>query len=132
LDRDADLPDGIEGDELDVPDELGATNDLDELHDERDEGGDTEHGGPRRRNGLPRRVESWRQRSASGAIATAIAMGLQQVFEPEQRRPAIVQEAPGDPYGEDDPVSVDYVPDDAEGTKVTIKPWLMKKGEDDA
>ena len=82
-----------------------------------------------RRNALPRRVESWRTRSASGAIATAIAMGLQQVFEPERRRPAAVAEAPGDPYHDDDPVTVDYVPDDAESTRVHVKPWLLQKGD---
>lgn len=78
-----------------------------------------------RRNALPRRVESWRTRSATGAIATALAMGLQQVFEPEKRRPAIVAEAPSDPYSENDPVTVEYVPDDAEATVVHVKPWLL-------
>ncbi len=82
-----------------------------------------------RRNALPRRVESWRTRSASGAIATALAMGLQQVFEPEKRRPAAVAEAPSDPYSNDDPVTVDYAPDDAEGTTVHVKPWLLQKGD---
>jgi len=80
-----------------------------------------------RHNALPRRVESWRSRSATGAIATAMAMGLQQVFEPERRRPAAVAEAPSDPYDENDPVTVDYVPDDAEGTRVHVKPWLLER-----
>ena len=80
-----------------------------------------------RRNALPRRVESWRSRSATGAIATAMAMGLQQVFEPEKRRPAAVAEAPSDPYDDSDPVTVDYLPDDAEGTRVHVKPWLLQK-----
>ncbi len=79
-----------------------------------------------RRNALPRRVESWRSRSASGAVVTAIALGLQQVFEPERRRPAAVAEAPSDPYDDDDPITVDYVPDDAEATTVHVKPWLLK------
>ena len=82
-----------------------------------------------RRNALPRRVESWRARSATGAIATAVALGLQQVFEPEKRRPAAVAEAPSDPYSDDDPVTVDYLPDDAEGTTVHVKPWLLQKGD---
>ena len=82
-----------------------------------------------RRNSLPRRVESWRSRTATGAIASAIAMGLQQVFEPERRRPAAVAEAPSDPYADDDPITVDYVPDDAEATTVHVKPWLLQKGE---
>ena len=82
-----------------------------------------------RRNALPQRVESWRTRSAGGAIATALAMGLQQVFEPEKRRPAAVAEAPSDPYSDDDPITVDYSPDDAESTTVHVKPWLLQKGE---
>ncbi len=82
-----------------------------------------------RRNALPRRVESWRSRSATGAIATAMAMGLQQVFEPEKRRPAAVAEAPSDPYDENDPVTVDYLPDDAEGTRVHVKPWLLQNDD---
>lgn len=82
-----------------------------------------------RRNALPRRVETWRSRSATGAIATALAMGLQQVFEPERRRPAAVAEAPSDPYDDTDPVTVEYVPDDAEATKVRVKPWLLAKDD---
>ncbi|HEV8116524.1 MAG TPA: hypothetical protein VGP53_09820 [Acidimicrobiales bacterium] len=80
-----------------------------------------------RRNALPRRMESWRSRSATGAVATAMALGLQQVFEPERRRPAAVAEAPSDPYDDKDPVTVDYLPDDAEGTRVHVKPWLLQK-----
>ena len=106
----------------DDPDASGdADDDLGELYDDDRIAG--------RRNALPRRVESWRTRSASGAIATAIAMGLQQVFEPERRRPAAVAEAPSDPYADDDPVTVDYVPDDAEATRVHVKPWLLQKGD---
>ena len=99
-----------------IGDEDGA--DLGELSDDQVGG---------RRNALPRRVESWRTRSATGAIATALAMGLQQVFEPEKRRPAAVAEAPSDPYSEDDPITVDYIPDDAGGTTVHVKPWLLQK-----
>jgi hypothetical protein len=103
-------PDGG-GDEFDYPAE-----------DEVDDG----QGGRRAR---PRRVDTWRTRTATGAIASAIAMGLQQVFEPEQRRPAAVAEAPSDPYDEDDPITVDYVPDDAGATTVHVKPWLLQKDD---
>jgi hypothetical protein len=109
---------GDDHDDLEVIDD---GEDLGELYDDDPLGG--------RRNALPRRVDSWRSRSASGAIATAIAMGLQQVFEPERRRPAAVAEAPSDPYDDDDPITVDYVPDDAEGTTVHVKPWLLQKGD---
>ena len=122
-------PDGAD-DLLDADTDTDADTDSDVFVDPYDDLDDLSQdpvGG--RRNALPRRVETWRSRSATGAIATAIAMGLQQVFEPEKRRPAIVAEAPSDPYDDDDPVTVDYVPDDAEGTKVHVKPWLLQKGD---
>lgn len=120
-----DAPGPVAEDALDDADPDGPDPDLDadELLAAYDEAATA------RRNALPRRVESWRTRSASGAIATAIAMGLQQVFEPERRRPAAVAEAPSDPYNDDDPVTVDYVPDDAESTRVHVKPWLLQKGD---
>jgi hypothetical protein len=129
--HDADEPVGADGD----PGEHGERGGDDRGDDRDDDPGDDmgylyedDHVAGRR-NALPRRVESWRSRSATGAIATAIAMGLQQVFEPERRRPAAVAEAPSDPYDDDDPITVDYVPDDAEGTTVHVKPWLLQKGE---
>jgi hypothetical protein len=82
-----------------------------------------------RHNALPRRVESWRTRTATGAVMSAMAMGLHQVFAKEQEKPAIVQEAPSDPYDDDDPVIVEYAADDAEGTTVILRPWLLKKDE---
>ena len=108
-----------------VDDEAAAGGASDDEDADLGELSDDQVGG--RRNALPRRMESWRSRSATGAIATAMAMGLQQVFEPERRRPAAVAEAPGDLYDENDPVTVDYLPDDAEGTRVHVKPWLLQK-----
>jgi len=127
---------GDEADDADIPvadasTSDGATTDEDAATDAdvaAQEGYDDDRV-PVRRNSLPRRVETWRSRSASGAIATAIAMGLQQVFEPERRRPAAVAEAPSDPYDDDDPITVDYVPDDAPATTVHVKPWLLEKGD---
>jgi len=123
--------DDVGGDDRVAGDDAEA---LDHGHDGDDEGDDLGalDDGDRisgRRNALPRRVESWRSRSATGAIATALAMGLQQVFEPEKRRPAAVAEAPSDPYGDDDPIIVDYVPDDAPSTTVRVRPWLLEKGD---
>ena len=50
-----------------------------------------------RETGLPDRVEKWRRNSATGAVMTAFAFGLQQVFEPERKEPAIVMQTSGDP-----------------------------------
>jgi len=135
--RDGDLPVavGAETDEADRPDTEDPENseDPEELFDYGDEDDDlgvlSDDRVAGRRNALPRRLESWRSRSAGGAIATALAMGLQQVFEPEKRRPAAVAEAPSNPYSDSDPVTVDYVPDDAESTTVHVKPWLLAKDD---
>lgn len=133
---DTESSDESDGDQTDQTDETGGTHEngaheTDETYEtDADDLGELseDHVGGRR-NALPRRVESWRTRSASGAIATALAMGLQQVFEPEKRRPAAVAEAPSDPYSDNDPVTVDYTPDDAEATTVHVKPWLLQKDD---
>ena len=50
-----------------------------------------------RETGLPDRIEKWRRNSATGAVLTAFAFGLQQAFEPERKEPAIVMQTSGDP-----------------------------------
>jgi hypothetical protein len=60
----------------------------------------------------PRRFETWRRRSAVGAVATGIARGLQDVFYPKQDQPVIMAEAPGDPPDADRHVRVVLDPDD--------------------
>jgi hypothetical protein len=137
--EDLELPDTLSDDELDaapdgprdeldgdVDDELGDLDDLEGAGgaEDEDEAEETRH------NALPRRLESWRSRTASGAVMSAMAMGLRQVFEPEQRKPAIVAEAPSDPYDDDDPIVVEYVADDASGTTVILRPWLMQHSSD--
>ncbi len=135
LSHDVDGPQapGEETDDADPDHEVADADHEAEAADATDDGDDlgelSEDHVAGRRNALPRRVESWRTRSASGAIATALAMGLQQVFEPEKRRPAAVAEAPSDPYSDNDPVTVDYIPDDAESTTVHVKPWLLQKDD---
>ncbi|MHB8505271.1 MAG: hypothetical protein ACYDEN_06060, partial [Acidimicrobiales bacterium] len=46
---------------------------------------------------LPRRAESWRKRSATGAILTGFAFGLREALEPERNEPAIVMQTSGAP-----------------------------------
>jgi hypothetical protein len=74
------------------------------------------------RSAPPRPVERWRTNTASGAVAAAIALGLQQVFDPEKRDTiAIEQDAPTMP---EDPEGVDlhFDPDDRMRTYVVIRP----------
>lgn len=73
-------------------------------------------------------VERMRQRSSVGAVGTALGMAFQEVFQARHKKEAaIVIEAAGDLYDESDPVVVDYVPDDAPATTVSIRPWLLGK-----
>ena len=75
--------------------------------------------------GLPPRIESWRKRSATGAILTGFALGLQQVFEPERKEPAIVQETSGDPP-RDLPVEAELEGVVGRRSVVRIRPWLLE------
>ncbi|HET9690612.1 MAG TPA: hypothetical protein VFP61_05635 [Acidimicrobiales bacterium] len=79
---------------------------------------------------LPGRVERWRKRSATGAIMSGFAFGLKEVFEPERKEPAIVQETSGDPP-EDLAVDAEFDPLVARRSVVRIRPWLLR-GRDEA
>jgi hypothetical protein len=125
---DEDAENAEDAEAVDLPDTLYDDVLEDELDDDDLEDGAEEEA---RHNALPRRLESWRSRTATGAVMSAMAMGLQQVFQPERKIPAIVAEAPSDPYDDDDPIVVDYVADDASGTKVILRPWLMQKADGD-
>jgi hypothetical protein len=70
------------------------------------------------------RLDAWRRRSATGAILTGIARGLQGVFEKEKEDPAIVQETSGDPPT-DLPVEADVQQGRARHSVVNIRPWLL-------
>ena len=57
--------------------------------------------GRRGRRSQPHRpapkVDAWRRRSATGAVLTGFALGLQQALGKEQEQPAIVMQTSGDP-----------------------------------
>ena len=73
---------------------------------------------------LPPKVEAWRKRSATGAILTGFAFGLQQVFEPREE-PAIIMETSGDPP-KDLPVDADLEYGRPRHSVVSIRPWLFQ------
>jgi hypothetical protein len=56
--------------------------------------------------------DTWRRRSATGSIGTAIARGLGDVFAPSEHPQVISAPAPGDPPNSDDPFRVVLDPDD--------------------
>jgi hypothetical protein len=60
----------------------------------------------------PRRFDGWRRRSAIGAIATGVALGLKEIFQPSNIEPVITAEAPGDPPDAGDRLRVVLDPDD--------------------
>ena len=73
---------------------------------------------------LPSKVESWRKRSATGAILTGFALGLQQVFETKRDEPSIVMETSGDPP-RDLPIDADFEYQRPGQSVVSIRPWLL-------
>jgi hypothetical protein len=80
---------------------------------------------------LPPRLESWRKRSATGAILTGLARGLQQVFEKEQEQPAIIMTTSGDPP-KDLPVEAEVEQGRPRHSVVNIRPWLLNRPEADS
>jgi hypothetical protein len=69
----------------------------------------------------PRPVDRWRHNTASGAVAAAIALGLQQVFDPVQKDTiAIEQEMPDKP-GEPGQVELNFDPTDFRATSIVIR-----------
>lgn len=73
---------------------------------------------------LPGRVEAWRRRSATGAILTGFALGLQEVFEPKRDEPGVVMETSGDPPT-DLPVEADFEYGRPRQSVVNVRPWLL-------
>ncbi len=75
--------------------------------------------------GLPRRVESWRRRSATGAILTGFAFGLREVLEAERNEPAVVLQTSGAPP-RDLPVEADLEDPLPKHNVVRVRPWLIE------
>jgi hypothetical protein len=73
---------------------------------------------------LPSKVEAWRKRSATGAILTGFALGLQQVFEKEKEQPAIIMTTSGNPP-RDLPVEAEFEHGRPRQSVVNIRPWLL-------
>lgn len=74
---------------------------------------------------LPRKLEAWRQRSATGAILTGMALGLQQALGKERNEPSIVVQTSGDPP-RDLPVEADFEFRRPRQSVVNIRPWLLE------
>ncbi len=70
------------------------------------------------------KMESWRKRSATGAVLTGLALGFQQVFEKEREEPAIIMTTSGDPP-RDLPVEAEVEHGRPRRSVVNIRPWLL-------
>jgi hypothetical protein len=75
---------------------------------------------------LPPKVEAWRKRSATGAILTGFALGLQQALETPKEEPSIVMETSGDPP-QDLPVEAEFEYGRPRQSVVSIRPWLLSE-----
>jgi hypothetical protein len=73
---------------------------------------------------LPPRLESWRRRSAAGAILTGIGLGLKAALEPERDEPSIIVQTSGTPPS-DLPVEADMGGIFPGDKVVKIRPWLL-------
>ena len=70
--------------------------------------------GPRRDQPVTK-VSQWRRRSALGAVLTGMALGLQEVFDPEEERSIVIEvDADGEPL--DLPVQMFLDPDSPAGS----------------
>ena len=69
----------------------------------------------------PLRFNRWMKRSASGAVLSGIALGLQQALEHKREVPAFVMEAPGEPEDPDAPITLHFDPDDPTKTVAVIR-----------
>jgi hypothetical protein len=82
------------------------------------------------RNALPSWLESWRRRSATGAVLTGIAFGVRDALEPERDSPAIVVPAPGPPPGPQ-PLELHLGDDRPEEAWAVVRPWLVTHHAED-
>ena len=78
----------------------------------------------------PLRFQHWRKRSATGAVLSGIALGLQQALEPKRELPAFVMEAPGEPEDPDAPITLHFDPDDPTKTVAVIRPSAIEARRD--
>ncbi len=70
------------------------------------------------------RIDSWRRRSAVGAVLTGIALGIREVLEPERQEAPVVMETSGVPP-RDLPVEADLQEPAPKRNVVAVRPWLL-------
>jgi hypothetical protein len=106
---------GVEGERAEV-DGNGAPVDGDDDADPTDGAGNDEVP----EGSDPLRFSHWMKRSATGAVLTGIAIGLQQALETPRQQPAFVIEA-SDVPDPDGPIDLRFDPDDPSATVAIIR-----------
>ena len=75
---------------------------------------------------MPMSVHEWRKRTATGMVASAIAIGLRDALEePTDEEPPIVIDADGEPL-EPEALEVNLFPEHPELSWVVIRPYMRK------
>jgi hypothetical protein len=78
---------------------------------------------PRRRE--VRQAPRSRRAFGAGALMTAVALGLQEVFDPRDDDEIILEvDLAGEPH-DDQPVTLDYDPHSAARSRAHVRPWLL-------
>ena len=83
--------------------------------------GEPERRASRRRARDPLRFNSWMKRSATGALMTGIAVGLQQALELPRQEQAFVIEASGEPEDPNRPIDLRFDPESPADTVAIIR-----------
>ena len=82
--------------------------------------GDEDFEWPAEEVAKPRPVDRWRHSTASGTVAAAIALGLQQVFDPPHKDTIAVEQEMPDKPSEPGQVELNFDPTDFRPTSIVI------------
>ena len=69
----------------------------------------------------PLRFNNWMKRSATGAVMTGIAVGLQQALQLPRQEPAFVIEASGEPHDPNRAIDLHFDPDNPADTVAIVR-----------
>jgi hypothetical protein len=79
----------------------------------------------------PLRFNNWMKRSATGAVMTGIAVGLQQALQLPRQEPAFVIEASGEPHDPNRAIDLHFDPDNpADSVAIIRRPAPAKPPEE--
>ena len=68
---------------------------------------------------------SWRRRTASGVVLTAVALGLRHAVDERSDGEAVMADAPGDLNDSNEPIDLHFDARSPEDTWVVVRPWLL-------